>query len=167
MVGGSSPPRPTKDLDLKIIIEESYSFLGGPVMKKWFANLVLLSGIYDLILAALFLFASPFVSILMMYPITPLSGALLQVLGAFLLTFGIALVVASRDVNRLLVIPAVNSVLRLLFFIILIYYIIVWSLPFTLMVFGVIDAIFGILVFVFILVIKDYSFRVMVPKQRT
>jgi hypothetical protein len=149
------------------IIKESHTFLGGPVMKKLFANLVLLSGIYDLILAALFLFASPLVSILVMYPITPLSGALLQTLGAFLLTFGIALVVASRDVNRLLVVPAVNSILRLLFFIILIYYIIVWSLPFALMVFGIIDAIFGILIFVFILAIKDYSFRVMVPKQRT
>jgi len=136
-------------------------------MKKWFAHFVLLAGIYDLILAALFLFASPFVSILVAYPINPLSGALLQLLGAFLLTFGVALVVASRNLDRLLVIPAVNSVLRLLFFIILVYYIIVWSLPFALMVFGVIDAIIGCLIVVFILAIRDYSFRVMIPKQRT
>ena len=136
-------------------------------MKKWFAYFVLLSGIYDLLLASLFLFISPIVSILVAYPITPLSGALLQIIGAFLLTFGIALIVSSRDLDRLLIIPAVNSILRLLFFIILVYYIIVWSLPSALLVFGVIDAVIGCVFVVFILAIKDYSFRVLVPKRET
>ena len=128
---------------------------------------MLLSGIYDLLLASLFLFTSPIVSILVAYPITPLSGALLQIIGAFLFTFGIALIVSCRDLDRLLIIPAVNSILRLLFFIILVYYIIVWSLPSALLVFGVIDAVIGCVFVVFILAIKDYSFRVLVPKRET
>lgn len=136
-------------------------------MKKWFAKFVLLSGIYDLLLAGLFLFASPIISILVAYPISPLSGALLQTIGAFLLSFGIALVVASRDLDRLLIIPVVNSILRLLFFIILVYYIIIWSLPFALMIFGIIDVIIGGLFIAFILAIRDYSFRLVFQKQRT
>jgi hypothetical protein len=136
-------------------------------MKRIFANIVLLSGIYDLALAVLFLFASPFISILLAYPISPLSGALLQIIGAFLLTFGIALVVASLDLDRLLIIPVVNSILRLLFFIILVYYIVIWSLPVALIVFGIIDAIIGGLFVTFILAIQDYSFRVILPKRRT
>ncbi|MFX0169162.1 MAG: hypothetical protein ACFE89_07380 [Candidatus Hodarchaeota archaeon] len=136
-------------------------------MKKWFAYLVLLAGIYDLMLAALFLFASPFVSILLAYPISPLSAALLQICGAFLFAFGLALVVASRNLDQLLVIPVVNSILRLLFFVILLYYIIIWSLPVLLLVFGVIDAIIGILFLAFTLAIKDYGFRAILPKPRT
>ena len=136
-------------------------------MKKWFAYLVLFSGIYDVMLAALFLFASPFVSILVAYPLSPLSGALLQICGAFLLAFGLALIVASRNLDQLLIIPIANSILRLLFFVILFYYIVVWSLPNALMLFGVIDAAIGILFLAFIFAIKDYSFRVILLKPRT
>lgn len=128
-------------------------------LKKWFARLVFVSGLYDLTLALVFLFGSPLVSILVNYPLTPLEGALLQIIGAFFLGFGIALVVASRNLDQLLIIPVANIPARLIAAIIVIYYVLVWSLPVSLIWLGIIDAVFAILFTIFLLVIKDYGFR--------
>ena len=127
-------------------------------MKRWFKHFVLISGIYDLILAVVFIFASPLVSILVNYPISLLSGALLQIIGAFLLGFGIALIAASRNLDHYLIIPIANIPARLIAAIVLVYYIFL-GLPPALLILGIIDALFSIGFLIFILAIPDYSFR--------
>ncbi|MDO8123328.1 MAG: hypothetical protein Q6364_03000 [Candidatus Hermodarchaeota archaeon] len=127
-------------------------------MKKWFTRLILISGFYDLIMAIVFIFATPLVSVLVNYSLTPLEGALLQIIGAFFLGFGIALVVASRSLDQLLIIPVSNIPARLIASIIVVYYVLVWGIPFSLIWFGIIDAVLAILFTSFILASKDYSF---------
>ncbi len=127
-------------------------------MKKWFARFVLFSGLYDIVLAVIFLFGSSIVSILLDYPITILSGALLQIIGAFLLAFGIALLVASRNLDQYIIIPVANTPGRLIAFTILVYYIL-FGLPPALLILGIIDGIIGIVFTIFIIAIPDYSFR--------
>ena len=127
-------------------------------MKKWFARVVLFSGIYDIILAVIFLFGSPLVSILLDYPITILSGALLQIIGAFLLAFGFALIVASRNLNQYLIVPIANIPGRLIAFVVMVYYVLL-GLPPALIILGIIDGIFGIVYIIFIIAIPDYNFR--------
>ena len=128
-------------------------------MKKGFPRLVLISGFYDIIMAIVFIFATPLVSILVNYSLTPLEGALLQIIGAFFLGFGIALVVASRNLDQLLIIPVSNIPARLIASIIVVYYVLVWSIPFSLIWFGIIDAVLAILFTSFIIASKVYSFN--------
>ncbi|MFX1300425.1 MAG: hypothetical protein ACFFAL_11450 [Promethearchaeota archaeon] len=127
-------------------------------MKKWFSRLILISGLYDLTMTIVFIFATPLVSILVNYSLTPLEGALLQIIGAFFLGFGIALVVASRNLDQLLIIPISNIPARLIASIIVIYYVLVWGIPFSLIWFGIIDAMLAILFTCFILASKDTNF---------
>ncbi len=109
-------------------------------------------------MAIVFIFATPLVSVLVSYSLTPLEGALLQIIGAFFLGFGIALVAASRNLDQLLIIPVSNIPARLIASIIVVYYVLVWDIPFSLIWFGIIDAMLAILFASFILVSKDYSF---------
>ena len=127
-------------------------------MKKWFARFVLFSGLYDIVLAVVFLFASPLVSLLLNYPISILSGALLQIIGAFLLAFSIALIAASRAPDQYLIIPIANIPGRLIAFIVLAYYVLL-GLPPALLLLAIVDGLIGIVFILFILVIPDYSFR--------
>lgn len=127
-------------------------------MKKWFSRLILISGLYDLTMTIVFIFATPLVSILVNYSLTPLEGALLQIIGAFFLGFGIALVVASRNLDQLLIIPISNIPARLIASIIVIYYVLVWGIPFSLIWFGIIDVMLAILFTCFILASKDANF---------
>lgn len=127
-------------------------------MKIWFTRLILISGLYDLIMAIVFIFATPLVSVLVNYSLTPLEGALLQIIGAFFLGFGIALVVASRNLDQLLIIPVSNIPARLIASIIVVYYVLVGGIPFSLIWFGIIDAMLAILFTIFILASKDYDF---------
>ncbi|MFX1343323.1 MAG: hypothetical protein ACFFAL_11650 [Promethearchaeota archaeon] len=127
-------------------------------MKKCFTSLILISGLYDLMMAVVFIFATPFVSIVVNYSLTPLEGSLLQIIGAFFLGFGTALVVASRNLDQLLIIPVSNIPARLIASIIVVYYVLVWGIPFSLIWFGIIDAVLAILFTSFILASKDYSF---------
>lgn len=136
-------------------------------MKKWFTRLVLIAGLYDIIMAIVFLFVTPLVSILVNYSLTPLEGALLQIIGTFFLGFGIALVVASRNPDQLLIIPVSNIPARLIASIIVIYYVLVWGIPFSLIWFGIIDAVLAILFTAFILVSRDYSFSSAFRKKLT
>ncbi|MFX1577593.1 MAG: hypothetical protein ACFFCF_10530 [Promethearchaeota archaeon] len=78
-------------------------------MKQWFARFVLVAGLYDLFLAMIFLFASPLVSVFLQYPLSILSGALLQIMGVFLLALGFALSIASRNLEHYLIIPIANT----------------------------------------------------------
>ncbi len=127
-------------------------------MKKWFARFVLFSGLYDIVLAVVFLFASPLVSLLLNYPISILSGALLQIIGAFLLAFGIALIAASRTLDQYLIIPIANIPGRLIAFIVLAYYVLL-GLPPALLLLAIVDGLIGIVFILFILAIPDYNFR--------
>jgi hypothetical protein len=127
-------------------------------MKKWFARFVLFSGLYDIILAVVFLFASPLVSLLLNYPISILSGALLQIIGAFLLAFGIALISASRTLEQYLIIPIANIPARIIAFIVLAYYVLL-GLPPALLLLATVDGLIGIVLILFIIAIPDYSFR--------
>jgi hypothetical protein len=126
--------------------------------KRWFARFVLLGGAYDIILAVTFLFFSPIVSILLDYPISLLSGALLQIMGAFLVGFGLALILAARNLDRYLIIPIANIPARIIASVVLIYYILL-GLPLPLLVLGSIEGFFGIIFIIFIIVIPNYTFR--------
>jgi hypothetical protein len=128
-------------------------------MKALFARIVLISGFYDFLLAALFIFGGPVLSLFLGIPLDSLSATLLQILGGCLFAFGIALIVASRNLDQLLIIPVINLLARLIGFVVVIYYVFIWALPLSLTVFGIIDAIFGLVFLAFILVIKEYSFR--------
>ncbi len=127
-------------------------------MKQWFSRFVLFSGLYDILLALIFLFGSPIVSILLNYPISILSAALLQIIGAFLLAFGIALIFASRNLDQFLIIPVANIPGRLIAFVVLVYYVLL-GLPPALLLLAVVDGIIGIVFILFIIVIPDFSFR--------
>ena len=109
-------------------------------------------------MAIMFIFATPLVSILVNYSLTPLEGALLQIIGAFFLGYGTALVVASRSLDQLLIIPVSNIPARLIASIIVVYYVLCWSIPFSLIWFGIIDAVLAILFTSFIFASKDYRF---------
>jgi hypothetical protein len=101
-------------------------------MKRWSARVVFFSGIYDGLLTIIFLFWSPLVSLLLNYPLSILSAALLQIIGAFLLPFGFALLVASRRLDRHLLIPIANIPARLIAFVLVIYYVLLGCpLPFS------------------------------------
>ena len=128
-------------------------------MKAWFRRIVLLSGVYDLALALVFLLGTPFLAALLGLTLDILSALLAQILGGCLLAFGIALVAASRNLDQLLLIPVMNMVARLVACIAIAYYVIATLLPVTLLPFGIIDGVFGILFIVFIVVIETYSFR--------
>lgn len=134
-------------------------------MKIWFARTVLISGLYDFFLAALFLFCGPFLSIFFGVPLDALSATLLQILGGCLISFGIALTVASRSLDQLIIIPVMSIPGRLIAFIVMIYYILLLMLPVQLVVFGIIDGVFGFLFVFFIFAIKEYSFRVALLRQ--
>ena len=118
-------------------------------------------------MAIVFIFATPLVSILVNYSLTPLEGALLQIIGAFFLGFGAALVVASRNLDQLLIIPVSNIPARLIASIIVIYYVLIWDIPFSLIWFGIIDAVLAILFTSVILASKDYSFSSAFRKELT
>jgi len=118
-------------------------------------------------MAIVFIFATPLVSILVNYSLTPLEGALLQIIGTFFLGFGIALVVASCNLDHLLIIPISNIPARLIASIIVIYYVLVWGIPFSLIWFGIIDAVLAILFTSFILASKDYCFSSAFRKELT
>jgi hypothetical protein len=109
-------------------------------------------------MAIVFIFATPLVAVLVDYSLTPLEGALLQIIGAFFLGFGIVLVVASRNLDQLLIIPVSNIPARFIASIIVVYYVLVWGIPFSLIWFGLIDAVLAILFTSFILASKDSSF---------
>jgi hypothetical protein len=118
----------------------------------------LLGGVYDIVLAVIFLFFSPLVSILLNYSIDILSAALLQIIGAFLVGFSLALIIASKNLDKYLVIAIANIPARLIASVVLVYYILL-GLPFSLLVLGIIEGFFGIVFFVFIIAIPDYTFR--------
>jgi hypothetical protein len=126
-------------------------------MKQLFARFVLAAGLYDLLLAMIFLFASPLVSIFLNYPLSILSGALLQITGAFLLAFGFALSIASRNLEQYLIIPIANIPARLIALIIMIYYVLL-GLPFALLILGIIDGVIGIVFTIFIVALPEYQF---------
>ncbi len=126
--------------------------------KLWFTRFVLFGGVYDIVLALTFLFFTPIVSILLNYPISILSAALLQIIGAFLIGFGLALLVAARNLDQQLIIPIANIPARIIAAVVLMYYIFL-GLPFTLLVLGIIEGLFGIVYTIFILAIPEYTFR--------
>jgi hypothetical protein len=127
-------------------------------MKRWFTRFVLFAGLYDLILAVIFLFFSPAVSILLNYPLSILSAALLQIIGAFLVGFGLALILASRKPNQYLIIPVANIPARLIGFVVLVYYVLL-GLPPALLVLGIIDGAIGFIFIILIIAIPDHRFR--------
>jgi hypothetical protein len=127
-------------------------------MKLWFSRFVLFAGLYDFILGIFFLFGSPIVSILLNYPLTTLSAALLQIIAAFLIGFGIALLLASRDLDQYLLFPLANIPARLIAFIVVVYYVVL-GLPIALLWLGIIEGTIGIVLIIFILGVPDYSFR--------
>jgi hypothetical protein len=119
---------------------------------------VLFAGLYDLILAVTFLFFSPAVSILLNYPLSILSAALLQIIGAFLVGFGLALILASRNPNKYLLIPVANIPARLIAFVAVVYYVLL-GLPPALLMLGIIEGSIGFIFIIFIIAIPDYQFR--------
>ena len=127
-------------------------------MKHWFSRFVLFAGLYDLILAVIFLFFSPAVSILLNYPLSSLSAALLQIIAAFLVGFGLALLIASRTLDQYLLIPVANIPSRLIAFVVIVYYVLL-GLPPALLVLGIIDGAIGFILLAFIIGIPDYRFR--------
>ncbi|MFW9832022.1 MAG: hypothetical protein ACFFD8_09630 [Candidatus Thorarchaeota archaeon] len=134
-------------------------------MKVWLARCVLVSGLYDIFMAIIFLFGSPILSIAINYPITPLSGALLQIIGGFLIGFGLALITSAQNLDQLLIVPLANIPARLIALIILVYYIFALGLPYLLLIFGIIDGAFAILFAIFIIAIPEYDFRLALGKR--
>jgi len=136
-------------------------------MKKWFARFAVVCGLYDLLLFLVFVFATPLLSMLLGIPIDTLSATLLQIVGSCLLGLGIALIVASRDLDRLLIIPVVDIPARLIAGASIIYHVALWGLSSTLVSFGVVDLIMGLVMLAFVLGIKDYGIRVAFSKRGT
>ena len=135
-------------------------------MKRWFSRFVFFAGLYDLILAVIFLFFSPAVSILLNYPLSVLSAALLQIIGAFLVGFGLALILASRNPNQYLLIPVANIPARLIAFVVLVYYVLL-GLPPALLILGIIDGAIGFIFIIFIIAIPEYRFRSVIKQTPT
>jgi hypothetical protein len=127
---------------------------------------VLFAGLYDLILAVIFIFFSPTVSILLNYPLSILSAALLQIIGAFLIGFGLALILASRNPNQFLLIPVANIPARLIAFVVVIYYVLL-GLPPALLILGIIEGSIGFILMIFIIIIPDYRFRSVIKQTPT
>jgi hypothetical protein len=136
-------------------------------MKKWFARFALVSGLYDLLLFIVFVFATPLLSVSLGIPVDVLSATLLQILGGCLLGFGIALVVASRDLDRLLIVPVIDIPARLIGGASVIYHIVLWGLPTALVSFGIVDVLIALVLLAFILGIKDYGIRAAFSRRRT
>jgi hypothetical protein len=136
-------------------------------MKKWFAGFAVLCGLYDLVLFAVFVFATPLLSTVLSIPVDTLSATLLEILGSCLLALGIALIVASRDLDRLLVIPVVDIPARLIAGASILYNIALWALPTTLMSFAIVDLILGFVMLAFVLGIRDYRIRVAFSRRKT
>jgi len=127
-------------------------------MKQWFTRFVRFSGLYDIVLAVIFLFGSPIVSLVLNYPLSILSAALLQIIGAFLLAFGFALIIASRKLDQYLIIPIANIPGRLIAFVVLVYYVVL-GLPPALLLLAIVDGVIGVVFILFIIAIPDHSFR--------
>lgn len=136
-------------------------------MKKWFARFAILCGLYDLFLFLVFVFATPQLAMVLGIPLDTLSATLLQILGSCLLALGIALIVAARDLDRLLIIPVVDIPARLIAGASLVFHITVRGLPSALLSFGVVDLIMGFVLLGFVLGIKDYGIRAAFSPQST
>jgi len=136
-------------------------------MKRWFAGFVGFCGLYDLVLFFVFVFATPLLSSFLGIPVDTLSATLLQILGSCLLALGIALIVAARDLDRLLIIPVVDIPARLIGGGAVVYNIVVWGLPSTLASFGIIDLVLGLVMLAFVLGIRDYGIRVAFSRRKT
>ncbi|MFX1319446.1 MAG: hypothetical protein ACFE9D_08190 [Promethearchaeota archaeon] len=134
--------------------------------KRWFTRFILLGALYDVALAVTFLFFSPIVSILLNYPISILSAALLQIIGAFLVGFGSALLLASRNLDQHLIIPITNIPARIIAAVVLVYYIFL-GLPFALLVLGIIEGFFGVVYIIYIIAIPEYTVHSVFKKAPT
>ena len=127
-------------------------------MKKVFAYVCLINGIYDLILG-LFAFVAPAtLGTIIGAPIDVYLIANLQVIGACLIGFAIGLFAAFRNLDSLLIVPLIKIVAHILAAGSLIYHALVSTLSIYIIFLAGTDLIFGILYVLFFLIIKDYGF---------
>lgn len=136
-------------------------------MKKWFARFAILCGLYDLLLFLVFVFATPQLSMLLGISIDTLSATLLQILGSCLLALGIALIVAARNLERLLIIPVVDIPARLIAGASLLYHVALRGLSSALVSFGVVDLMMGVVLLAFVLGVKDHEIWAAFSGQKT
>ncbi|MFX1491849.1 MAG: hypothetical protein ACFFBX_07810 [Promethearchaeota archaeon] len=135
-------------------------------MKKVFAYVCLINGIYDIILGLVFLIIPRFLLNFLGAPENIFTATSFQVIGVLLLSLGIGLVAAFRNLDGLLIIPFIKIIAHLAGGI-MIYHAITSALSVMIIVFGVIDIIFALLYILFFLLIKDYNFRAVFKTSRT
>ncbi len=127
-------------------------------MKKVFAYVCLLNGLYDIILGFIAFAAPAFMGVLISATIDIYFIANMQVIGALLIGLGIALIAAFRNLDHLLIVPFIKIIAHFLAAGSMIYHAVVSALSFNIILLAGVDLIFGILYILFFLLIKDYTF---------
>ncbi len=127
-------------------------------MKKIFAFVCLLNGIYDIFLGLAFFAAPIFMLAFLGGPIDVYTISSFQVIGALLIALGIGLLAAFRNLDSLLIIPLIKIFAHFIAGGAMIYHTIMATLSIYIIVLAGIDIIFGLLYVLFFLLIKDYGF---------
>jgi hypothetical protein len=127
-------------------------------MKKIFAFVCLLNGLYDIFLGLAFLVAPNFMLAFLGGTIDVYTISSFQVIGALLIALGIALLAAFRNLDNLLIIPLIKIIAHFIAGGVMIYHTIMAALSIYIIVLAGIDVIFGILYVLFFLFIKEYGF---------
>jgi hypothetical protein len=127
-------------------------------MKKVFAYVCLINGIYDIFLGLAFIAAPVFLLTFLHGPVNVYTITSFQVIGALLLSLGIGLLAAFRNLDGLLIIPLIKIVAHFIAGGIMIYHAITAALSIFIIVLATVDIIFAILYILFFLLINEYSF---------
>ena len=127
-------------------------------MKKVFAYVCLINGIYDIILGLVFLIIPRFLLNFLGAPENIFTATSFQVIGALLFSLGIGLFAAFRNLDGLLIIPLIKIVAHFVAGGVMIYHAITAALSIFIVVLAGIDIVFGLLYVIFFLLIKEYSF---------
>ena len=128
--------------------------------KQWFEVFIFLIGIYEIIIGLLFLVATPVLTSMLGVVPDAYSTSFGQHFGGALIPFGLLEVVSARDLERWLAIPILAALGRIFSFGVMLFYAATLVLPLlTMLPFIIIDGASGFLVFIIVLVSKEYSFR--------
>lgn len=128
--------------------------------KRWFAGVIVVVGVYEIIIGLLFLVATPVLARALGVVPDAYSTSLGQHFGGALIPFGLLEVVSARDLERWLVIPILAALGRIISFGVMLFYTATRVFPLLSMLpFIIVDGASAFLVLIIIFVSKEYSYR--------
>ena len=127
---------------------------------RWFAIVITVVGLYEIIIGLMFLVATPAVTSLLGLIPDAYSTSVGQHFGGALIPFGLLEVVSARDLERWLAIPILAALGRIFSFGVMLFYTATLVLPLLYTFpFIIIDGASAFLVLIIIYVSKEYSYR--------